>query len=344
MGLIKCPDCGKEFSDRANACPNCGCPTDIVLLEKDSKEDITIFEDKSKIEERYIGGYSCDVNTADEIDKLIYDGKKVNAIKKLRDYAGIQELNVAKEAVENYMKELGVDNEELNNSNTNKKQNEINVQKSKKDIMSVILAILCFFGIIMPFIGIIISFISIARENINAKKNGRKISNIMYIYISTALLSFIVTLVFVSSLPSKDEQRESSNENIYEDYNEVVTEDVSNENNIEANNDIPSYTAKEMLDEFENNNLRAKEEFDGKYISVTGIVERISEDGKKIYIANSEYAFYNIVVSVDFEKYKDTIYMMSTGDKITVIGTCSYIYDPIYVNVYSIESDEIILE
>ena len=26
MGLVKCPDCGKEVSDRADACPNCGCP------------------------------------------------------------------------------------------------------------------------------------------------------------------------------------------------------------------------------------------------------------------------------------------------------------------------------
>ena len=27
MALITCPECGKEFSDRATACPNCGCPT-----------------------------------------------------------------------------------------------------------------------------------------------------------------------------------------------------------------------------------------------------------------------------------------------------------------------------
>lgn len=26
MALIKCPDCGKEFSDKASACPNCGRP------------------------------------------------------------------------------------------------------------------------------------------------------------------------------------------------------------------------------------------------------------------------------------------------------------------------------
>ncbi|MDO4275909.1 MAG: hypothetical protein Q4D16_19755 [Eubacteriales bacterium] len=27
MALITCPECGKEFSDQASACPNCACPT-----------------------------------------------------------------------------------------------------------------------------------------------------------------------------------------------------------------------------------------------------------------------------------------------------------------------------
>lgn len=28
MALITCSECGKEFSDKASACPNCGCPTE----------------------------------------------------------------------------------------------------------------------------------------------------------------------------------------------------------------------------------------------------------------------------------------------------------------------------
>ena len=28
--LIKCPDCGKEVSSKAKACPNCGCPLDVI--------------------------------------------------------------------------------------------------------------------------------------------------------------------------------------------------------------------------------------------------------------------------------------------------------------------------
>ena len=29
MALIKCPECGKEISDRAKSCPNCGCPVNV---------------------------------------------------------------------------------------------------------------------------------------------------------------------------------------------------------------------------------------------------------------------------------------------------------------------------
>lgn len=33
MALIKCTECGKEFSDKAAACPNCGCPTSEMIME-----------------------------------------------------------------------------------------------------------------------------------------------------------------------------------------------------------------------------------------------------------------------------------------------------------------------
>ena len=39
MALIKCPECGKEVSDRAISCPNCGCPiTKEVIDTPQNKE------------------------------------------------------------------------------------------------------------------------------------------------------------------------------------------------------------------------------------------------------------------------------------------------------------------
>lgn len=49
MALIKCKECGKEFSDMANACPNCGYSP---ALERKKKEEQTLLPEtqrKSKI-------------------------------------------------------------------------------------------------------------------------------------------------------------------------------------------------------------------------------------------------------------------------------------------------------
>ena len=41
--LITCTECGKEFSDKAPACPNCGCPTSEIMQQKtdDTTENTT---------------------------------------------------------------------------------------------------------------------------------------------------------------------------------------------------------------------------------------------------------------------------------------------------------------
>ena len=41
MALIKCSECGKEISDKATTCPNCGSPTVIYLKDKKTQEEKT---------------------------------------------------------------------------------------------------------------------------------------------------------------------------------------------------------------------------------------------------------------------------------------------------------------
>ena len=38
MALINCPECGKEISDKAELCPNCGCTLKIVIEENKQKK------------------------------------------------------------------------------------------------------------------------------------------------------------------------------------------------------------------------------------------------------------------------------------------------------------------
>lgn len=55
MALINCPECGKEISDRAAACPNCGCPVEIAqpVQKTDEREEVPHrFEAQEKVAKR----------------------------------------------------------------------------------------------------------------------------------------------------------------------------------------------------------------------------------------------------------------------------------------------------
>ena len=39
MALIKCSECGKEISDKAKSCPNCGSPVSTINAENRNQGD-----------------------------------------------------------------------------------------------------------------------------------------------------------------------------------------------------------------------------------------------------------------------------------------------------------------
>ena len=59
MALIKCSECGKVFSDKATACPNCACPTE--LIERETSEANELTKCCQNYEE--IPGFETDENT-----------------------------------------------------------------------------------------------------------------------------------------------------------------------------------------------------------------------------------------------------------------------------------------
>lgn len=62
MALIKCSECGKVFSDKAPACPNCACPT--ALIEREVEENV-------ESEKAILKNEKAEVICADKNEKLV---------------------------------------------------------------------------------------------------------------------------------------------------------------------------------------------------------------------------------------------------------------------------------
>lgn len=49
MAMIKCPECGKEVSDKAKNCPNCGSPIDTkIYCPKCGSTNVNLISGASK--------------------------------------------------------------------------------------------------------------------------------------------------------------------------------------------------------------------------------------------------------------------------------------------------------
>lgn len=57
MALINCPECGKEISDKAASCPNCGCP--VKNMEISSNKNNIVVKPVSDVKARHIHECIC---------------------------------------------------------------------------------------------------------------------------------------------------------------------------------------------------------------------------------------------------------------------------------------------
>lgn len=83
MALIKCPECGREISDRAVACPGCGFPVAEIPPDERSETDKLadeLFEkypvDRVKGTKEFKDAAGCDLVTAKDIMAIRYNSDK----------------------------------------------------------------------------------------------------------------------------------------------------------------------------------------------------------------------------------------------------------------------------
>ena len=71
MAMIKCPECGKEISDKAKSCINCGCPLSEVVTS-----GIVRIKMPNNIVEGVVGLFSSrKASVIGPDDKTLWDGK-----------------------------------------------------------------------------------------------------------------------------------------------------------------------------------------------------------------------------------------------------------------------------
>lgn len=93
MALIKCTECGKAFSDKASACPNCGCPTLTILEELNNQEGETIPpEKKASSKEEKLFCSVCGNELPADSDFCQYCGNKIANTEKKSTQSAKEEL------------------------------------------------------------------------------------------------------------------------------------------------------------------------------------------------------------------------------------------------------------
>lgn len=86
MSLIKCPECGKEISDKASACPNCGCPASEWKEKANEIEEDEAGEKAKKNEEELEKFFCNECRTQNEIgaDYCIFCGNRLISLSELK--------------------------------------------------------------------------------------------------------------------------------------------------------------------------------------------------------------------------------------------------------------------
>ena len=106
MALIKCPECGKEISDKAESCPNCGCPASEILSKKNDRDtEVLINEFQKAIKESHLMNPNDRKKAQKEIRKYAREKEILVSIADAQtimkaEYAGKDTRNLIKKQIE----------------------------------------------------------------------------------------------------------------------------------------------------------------------------------------------------------------------------------------------------
>ena len=252
MALIKCSECGKKYSDSANCCPNCACPTDITKSKTD--EETTVGD---KI------GNAVD-NTISDLKNSFKDIKKnfKESIDKGKEEVVDKFANVVNKDENNNNDEI-----EIHNKNENIKNKEpfnkniiifiiifgLLLIINKNTRLFVIVANL--FISIISYLYILFTDIDIIKESKYKLKDFFKY--LFYISLSIVLIASIVNFVNPRETIEYITIEEKINDDDKKDDTEIKKEELENKeehiiensvNKVKINNSSENYLGKNYKD------------------------------------------------------------------------------------------------
>lgn len=260
MAMITCPECGKQVSEMAEACPNCGFP---------------------------MGFGSGKSNQSNEQNKQQYQQNK--------EY----QKNIATQPIKAYVHE-----------------------KEKNSGLGVAALIFSIIGITF-FVGIILAIIDLCRKD--GKKKVLSIASLI-------LCAFWIILAILVGRGDYDGKKDE----IFAESQTVKQETESNSDELKQKKEeqrkkeftdsveYAEVTSTELIDSYNDNQVKCKQTYDGKMLKVTGKVQSVGTDIMgNTYVCLGHDTDFTFVGVQCYAKDDDTINQIAElkeGERITVCG------------------------
>lgn len=152
----------------------------------------------------------------------------------------------------------------------------------------------------------------------------------------------VIVLVIIGAAAGGEndsEPKQASNSNVPSSSSTKESPEKESEKESEVPIEYISVTATELSDALSNNAMKAQNDYEEKYLEITGKLGNIDSNGKYIGInSDKDFDLTNIQCYIKSDEQKQVIMEMSRGDAITVKGYCKDIGELLG---YQIDIDEV---
>lgn len=317
MSLINCPECGKIFSDKAAACPNCGCP--IKVIEKgliNNTNKVQVEEEDNCTEPENIFQ-----NIPSSLKQNSYDEQiKPNNKRRL---LGFRSNKTSHKAIACLYFVFVIVYFISNIMPDTDKYQYFGADVFKRTVQMVISTLM------------LISPIIILSENGFRYKLPIFKHRKMYLTVIGFVLIFYISVVISQVIKFSMSDKHQASVAAYEAAIEKERKQETNTKPTTAPEKKPTtvptivpekkpmvLTTDDLLDALTENALKASETYNGQYVEVTGKLSAIDSSGKYFSITSltDDFSFKIILCNISKE-HLDTVKDFKNKQEVTVIGT-----------------------